>query len=357
MSRGSRMLNGRGLIWTITTFACIFTLVGLTANLGSAAVSLRLSHPSQPNTPVANSFELFKSIVERNSKGELKVDLFGAGVLGSEIEATEQLLMGQIDIAVVATTNYSGKSNTYQAFDLPYVFTDHAEWRYQFGGVKGTGGGLLRELQDYVITKEDTMLLGFVAPGLPKSIANSRRLVKTPDDAKGLKIRVSASPVEAALMKEWGFTPVPIPWPETYSAIAQKVVDGSVTQWLVGGQMGHFDIMKYNFEPEAVNSAYVILMNGKKWKSLSSNLQQILLRAAAESTLQCWADIEKVNDEWKDKALKKGVETYFPTGDVKAEWYNLAMKVWPAYSPKVDQQVLNMVEKHKKLYQEYLKKK
>ena len=357
MLRGLTMLKGRGLKWTITTFACILALVGLTANIGSAAVTLRLSHPSQPKTPVADSFELFKSTVERDSKGELKVDLFGAGVLGSEIEATEQLLMGQIDIAVVATTNYSGKSNTYQAFDLPYVFTAHDEWRYQFGGVKGAGGELLRELRGYVITKEDTMLLGFEAPGLPKSVANSRRLVKTPNDAKGLKIRVSASPVEAALMKEWGFTPVPVPWPETYSAIAQKVVDGSVTQWLVGGQMGHFDIMKFNLEPDAVQSGYVILMNGKKWKSLSSDLQQLLLRAAAESTLQCWADIEKVNQEWKDKALKKGVETYFPTGDVKAQWYNLAMKVWPAYAPKVDQQVLKMVEKYKKEYQEYLKKK
>lgn len=334
-----------------------FLFVGLAGNPVLAATTLRLSHPAQPKTPVADSFESLKSTVERDSKGELKIDLFGAGTLGSEIEAVEQLFMGQIDIAVVATTNYSGKSNTFQAFDLPYVFTSHDEWRYQFGGIKGVGGELLRELRDYVLTKEDVMLLGFEVPSLPKSVCNSKRLVKTPQDAKGLKIRVSASPVEAALIKQWGFIPVPVPWPETYSAIAQKVVDGSVSQWLVGGQMGHFDIMKYSFEPEAVNSGYVILMNGKKWKSLSPDLQQLLLRATTESTLQCWAEIEKVNEEWKDKALKKGVQTYLPTGAVKAQWYDLAMKVWPEYALKVDQQVLKIVEKNKKLYQDYLKKK
>jgi TRAP-type transport system periplasmic protein len=337
--------------------AGVFFLVGLMYNPVLAATSLRLSHPSQPQTPVANCFDLFKQIAERDSKGELKIDVFGAGALGNEIEAVEQLFMGQIDIAVVATTNYSGKGNTFQAFDLPYVFTSHDEWRYQWGGVKGVGGDLLREVRDYVMKKEDVMLLGFVVPGLPKSVANSKRMVRTPKDAQGLKIRVSASPVEAALIKEWGFTPVPVPWPETYSAIAQKVVDGSVTQWLVGGQMGHFDIMKFNLEPEAVNSGYVVLLSGKKWKTLSPELQQLLLRAASESTLKCWADVETVNADWKDKALKKGVQTYLPTGDVKAEWYNLAMKIWPQYTPKVDQQVLQIVEKNKKLYQDYLKKK
>jgi TRAP-type transport system periplasmic protein len=313
----------------------------------------------QAKTPVGDSFDMFKSLVEKESKGELKIDVFHGGILGSEIEATEQIAMGQIDIACIATTNYSGKSNVFQTYDLPYVFSGQMEWKYHMGGIKGTGGGLLGELRAYVLNKEGHMLLGCHAPGRPKVIANSRRAVKSPKDAKGLKIRVSPSPLEAALLKEWGFTPVPIPWPETFSAMQQKVVDGSVSGYLVGGQFGHFDICKYSFEPEAVQSAYMILMNGKKWKSLSPTHQDILLRAMAEATRWCWETIDDVDEQWKQKYIKeKHIEVYSPPPAAKAEWVKIAeQKVWPQYTPKVDQQVLKMTEKYKKEYQGYVTKK
>ncbi|MBN2062217.1 MAG: TRAP transporter substrate-binding protein [Deltaproteobacteria bacterium] len=335
----------------------VFMIVGLNVYPVFAAETLRLSNPQQQDTPVGRLFDHFKAVVERETKGELKIDVFSAGVLGSEIEATEQLFMNQIDIACISTPNYSGKANTYLVLDLPYVFSSHDEWRYQMGGYKDKGGELLAEMREYAYRKEGVMLLAVQAPATPKVIGNSKRFVKTPADTKGIKIRVSPSPIEAALVKNWGFIPVPVPWPETYSAMAQKVVDGAATGYLVGGQFGHFDILKYSLEPEAVQSAYVILVNGKKWASLSPEFQQILLRAAAEGSQQCWGEIEQINNEWREKALKKGVQAYVPTGDVMAQWYNLAMEVWPEYLPKMDQEVRGMVEKHKNLYQEYLKTK
>jgi TRAP-type transport system periplasmic protein len=336
----------------------IFMVVGLTGNPAFAATTLRLSHPMPADGPIGKSFDRFKAIVEKESKGELKIDVFPANVLGTEAEVVEQMLMGQLDIACSATTSYSGKSNTYLAFDLPYLFTSSAEWKYFLSG--DDKGQFLRDLREYVLKKEGTVLLCTSTPaGKPKIVVNSKRIVRTPAEAKGIKIRVSPSPVEAALIKEWGFTPVPIPWSETFSAMSQKVVDGSVSSYLIGNQFSHFDVAKFAFEPEAVESPYMINMNLNKWKTLSPDQQDILIRAAEEIGRECWETMEAAEDAAKVKVVKeKRVQAHMPTAAEMGTWIKLAKeKVWPQFAPKTDQTVLNMVEKNKKLYQELKKKK
>lgn len=340
-------------------FVAILLILGLASASYSAEMKLRLSHPSQPNTPVAKSFETFKSIVEKESNGQLKIDIFGAGVLGQEVEMAEQLLIGQVDIAVLATTNFSGRSNSFLVFDLPFVFQGQEEWRWQMGGYEGTGGQILSEIREYVLKKDNVALLGCEGPGKPKSIGNTKKPVQTPEDAKGLKIRVSASPIEAGLIKAWGFVPVPIPWPEVYSALAQKVVDGTVTDYLVGGQMGQFELLKYVIEPNAVQSAYIILMNGNKWKSLAPGLQDVVLKAAAAGTRQCWAEVDAVVEEYKQKWIREQhIQVYVPTPEVYKQWEKIALdEIWPKYVPTVDQNVYEIVKKYRAQYQEYLKTK
>lgn len=351
-----KLVNGKRVF---IIFVLTLLILSLTGKANSAEIKFRLSHPAQPKTPVTESLETFKTIVEKESNGQLKIELFGSSVLGTEPEMAEQLALGTIDIAVLATTNFAPRSSSFLAFDLPFIFDNYAEWRYQMGGYKDGGGGLLRELREYVLKKDGVALLGCEAPGKPKSIGNTIRPLRTPDDSKGLKIRVSASPIEAGLIKEWGFIPIPIPWPEVYSALGQKIIDGTTTDYLVGGQYGQFEILKYVTETDATQSAYIILVNGNKWKSLTPDLQEVLLRAASIGTQMCWGKIEDVVEQYKQKYIReRHIEVYVPVGDIKAQWVKPAIeKVWPKFAPTTDQNVLKIVEKYRKEYQEYLKKK
>jgi len=55
---------------------------------------------------------------------------------------------------------------------------------------------------------------------------NSKRPIRTPDDLKGLKIRVMEIVPHIKMMEALGATPVPIPWTEVYTSFQTDVVDG-----------------------------------------------------------------------------------------------------------------------------------
>ena len=174
--------------------------------------------------------------------------------------------------------------------------------------------------------------------------------VKVPADIKGLKIRVTSTPVEIALMKAYGANPTPVDWAQLYPGIQQGVVDGNAgTPLPPYAAIKLYEVTKHYVAIGFRHNLLPIYMNQKKFDSLTPSQQKAVLDAAAQVKPLAgqWArDKVKASVEATEKA---GVRIYHPTKAEMAQWMAVREAVWQQvadqFKGKVDLAVANEILK------------
>ncbi len=186
------------------------------------ATVLRLGHALNQQHPVHRGMAVFATEVRRLSGGTLRVDLYADAKLGSERELLELVQIGSLAMTKVSAGQLEAFSPEFSLFSLPYLFDDRAHfWRF---ALSADGEALLdasRPARLQGLTFYDAGARSFY---LGKGVA---RTVRTPDDLRGLSLRVQPSPTAIAMVEALGAKPVPIPFGELYSALDTGTVDGA----------------------------------------------------------------------------------------------------------------------------------
>jgi TRAP-type C4-dicarboxylate transport system substrate-binding protein len=159
----------------------------------------------------------FKELVEKNSKGQIVVEVYPASQLGSVAEMLQATKAGSQQMVLCgpgAIATYWSKLGT---FDLPYLYRDQA----QFLKTAQKITSLIN--QDEMTTKTGMRILG-ARIRLPRQLTTTKSPINKLEDVKGLKIRVPQNPSYLALWKALGAIPTVIPWAETQTALTSGVV-------------------------------------------------------------------------------------------------------------------------------------
>lgn len=196
-------------------------LSGLAALPAQAQKVLKYTHfqPAKNDQPKHMAALAFKEHVERATNGSIKVELYPAGQLGPANQIMEGLRLGTVELGVVHDGGIPGVYKTFNIFGLPYLFNDHA---HAYAVLDGAFG---RELAEDMRKKTGIRLMGYADNGI-RHFTNSKRAIRTPDDMKGLKMRVQPSPVFVKLVESLGGSPTAIDWGELPAALAQGTADG-----------------------------------------------------------------------------------------------------------------------------------
>jgi len=168
-----------------------------------------------------------------------------------------------------------------------------------------------KELAEECLKKTEMRVLAYGETGF-RNFTSSKALIKSPADMKGMKIRVMESPVYVNMVKGLGAAPTPIPWPETYTALQQKVVDGQENPVSVIMQVKFYEVQKYLTLDGHSYGVDFILINDKFYQSLPKETQQTLKRAAI---IAGWAGrgIQQINSAIGVSQLQeKGMQVYKP---------------------------------------------
>ncbi|MHB8916732.1 MAG: TRAP transporter substrate-binding protein [Desulfocucumaceae bacterium] len=306
----------------------------------SDIVTIKLAHTSAEGTTIYKTYDKFKELVEKNSSGKIKVEVFPASALGGDQALVEAAKRGSIDIGSCGTNNLSQFSNLYLWADLPYVFKSLDGVHKVYGGP--IGDEMKKKFQD---EQKDLIVLFYADPGSFRNFMNSKKEIKTPEDAKGLKIRTAASPVEQAIVRAFGAAPTPVSWPEVYMALEQKVVDGELQQyhWIVTAK--HQEIIKYVSEIGGQHALHLAVMSKLTWDKLTPDQQKIVADAAKEAQKFNFDNAEKFNNDLRQVVIKAGVKIYNPTPDEMKQWEKAGQKVWDEYKDKVSRELIDRVLK------------
>ena len=269
----------------------------------------------------------FKDIVEKASGGKYKVDIFPGGQLGDEQKMVKDARRGSIDGAVVAINNVTPFAKKLGVLTLPYLLQSFDD------AVKATTGDLGNKWREILVKEAGIRPLGWGYSNF-RVLTNSKRPVTTLADLKGLKIRVPKNAIMIETWKALDAEPVPMAWPETFTAMQQKVVDGQDNPHMVNYTMKFYEVQNYTSECHYLFSLQPLVFGEKFFKSLSPEDQAMFTRAGIEAQQYNLMFSLTGAETAKQNMIKEGV-AYNDIED-EDQWAKIAMeKVWPKFYDSV----------------------
>lgn len=305
-------------ITAIAALAMVMTVQG-----ASAKVIFRVGMGDAIESDQGAMAKQFKSLVESLSNGEIEVQLFPNGALGTETEMLQNARRGTLDMAFVGVGNVVPFVKELGTLTMPYLIEDH------FEAIKATTGGLGAHWNALAIEKGGFRILGWTYSNF-RFITNSKRPVKKIADVKGLKIRIPQNKILMATFKSWGANPIPMAWSETFTALQQGVVDGQENPYIVNFTSKFHEVQDYLTEVHYQYSLQPLIVGERSWKKYDQKTRDLLTRAGIEAQQYCIAFQILEAEKAKKGMIKAGVEV--SVLEDEAVWKKLAIeKVWPEY--------------------------
>jgi len=242
--------------------------------------------------------------LEKRSNGQIKTQIFPASQLGSIPRMIEGVQLGTIEAWIGPPEFLVGVDPRFQVLSAPYLFDDFDHTHRVIND---------REFLDrFLALGEGRGLKGvsLIVYG-PAGFA-TRTPVRGPDDMKGKKIRVLATPIEMAMMANMGATGVPMPLGEVLAALQQGALDGSESAITVFTTFKYFDIVKWHINTNHYFITSVAAVSKKWFDALPPDLQKIVVeegRAVHPEMLEWTKDFYKTAvNLWKEKTKDGWVE-------------------------------------------------
>jgi len=270
---------------------------------------LKLAHGLDITHPVHKAMEFMAEKVYEKSGGRLRVDIYPSEQLGSERECIEQLQIGGLAMTKTSSSPLESFVSEVKVLGLPYLFRDSEHyWKVLLGPIG----------KELLAAGEKVGLKGlcFYDAGA-RSFYTTDKPIHSPEDLKGLKIRVQKSQIALKMVQAMGGAATPIDWGELYTSLQQGVVDGAENNPPSFYTSLHYEICNYYSLDEHTMPPDMLLISTSVWKKLSPEFQNILQEAADESVpyhRKLWAEMVNKSFEeiQKPRGSKPGVTIIRP---------------------------------------------
>jgi len=253
-------------------------LLALGAQTSQAAEAqerkIKFAYPVTQDNPVGLAIDKYAQIVSQKSNGKINVTGYSNAQLGNEIQSMSSAQGGIIEMTVVSTAGAAGNVKELALFDLPFIFQRPEEVDAVLDSEVG------QQLLDKFAQK-NLIGLCYLDYGF-RQVTNSKHPIKNLDDFRNLKIRTLQNRVYIDIFKALGATPLPLPYPETYTALETKAIDGQESSYLVTKSSSYQDIQKYLTETRHVYLPAVVLVSKKYWDRLADSEKTILQDSCKE---------------------------------------------------------------------------
>lgn len=225
-----------------------------------------------PNTV---AMDKFAELLAEKTGGEVSLQMFHGGTLGSQPDAIEQVRAGALEVGnfnlgpigpIVAEAN---------VVSLPFIFKNVP---HMFRVLDGEGGAAIAE--------------GMAAQGLTplawydagaRSFYNGEKPINTPADVTGMKVRVMNNDLFTGMIAQLGGNPSPMAFAEVYQALKTGVVDGAENNWPSYESTGHFEVAGFYSLSQHLIIPECVCVNTAAFEALSADMQAAVTEAAQES--------------------------------------------------------------------------
>jgi TRAP-type transport system periplasmic protein len=276
---------------------------GLSSKRAFAAVEpqvLRLGIVNPRDSQFGAGALEFATQVEHSCGGRLRVELYPAGEAGGELEMSQDVAAGTLEMAFTSSAVFTAIAPELSIFDIPFLFRDIGHARAVMDGEIGKAA--LARLDPHGIVG-----LAWGENGL-RHLTTSDRAVRRPEDLKNLKLRVPQSEVMVASFKAIGADAQPLPFPDLYGALSSgsfQAEENPIPTVLAA----NFDkVQHYLCLTGHVYSPAAFLISKRVFERLSAEDRLALRAAGAAGSKASRAYVDRAEKNGLDELRRRGMK-------------------------------------------------
>lgn len=257
----------------------------------------------------------FKEYVEKESDGRIIIQIYPAGQLGNFTEMIQGAINGNIELSSINAIPLNNFYEDGMILGMPGAFESieeanavfDSEWAHDF--------------YEDIREETDIRVLTHYTNGF-RHFTNSKKLVKTVDDVKGLTFRTMESPVSIKMVEAMGAKAVPIPSSEMYVAMQNGVVDGQENPISAVIQDLTYEVQDYMVLDGHFASSMMTIMSDVIYEMLPEDLRQIIMDGSVVARDEAIRVVSNIEEKGLKTLEEKGMQVYTPTMEELKEWHN-----------------------------------
>lgn len=269
----------------------------------------------------------FAEALKKETDGRLTATVFHSGQLGNESAMMQQLQSGALDMGWIQAAELGSRVSSVAAINAPYLV------RSTPAVAKLVRTPAVLKLLEALPRETGTIGLGWGITGM--RVVFATRDIGSPDDLKGMKLRINPTPVYRDFYQLLGAAPTPIPTPAVFDAMANGQVDGLEADIEFSWNQRFDKVSKCLLPMNALFMPFAPLVSGRVWQGLDPRDRE-LIRTLVGKALDAQIDdivtteaglIEKFR---ASGIAYKSVAGYDPKGVIEA-----FDKLWLPKAPQI----------------------
>ena len=298
--------------------------------------SIKFGIGLSPGSPQYLSVEYFRDILDQRTDGRLTVEIFPDSQVGDDNQMMSALQSGTLEMTYPSTSPAASIVPELGLFDLPFLFPTPEVADEVLDGEIG------QEMLD-AFDGTGIKALAFAENGY-RQLTNSKQAVSSPEDVKGLAVRVMENPIQVDIWKALGANPTSMAFGEVFSALEQGVVDGQENPWNTILTSKFYEVQDYASESRHVYTPFIIMIGEKFYNGLSPEDQTIVEEAAKAAGVYERTLSREFNDYAKQQLIDEGLEITDLSDEQLKEFQEATQPVYDKWAPKIGEDLVARVQ-------------
>ncbi|MFY9694438.1 MAG: TRAP transporter substrate-binding protein [Xanthobacteraceae bacterium] len=286
---------------------------GATTLLGGAVAAPSVSRADQakftykyannlPDThPMNTRAREMAAAIKQETNGAFDLQIFPSSQLGSDTDTLSQIRSGGVEFftlsglilaTLVPAASINGMGFAFSNYDTVWKAMDGDLGAYVRAQIAKT---------NQILAMEKIWDNGF------RQTTTSTKPIKTPDDFRGMKLRVPPSPLWTSMFKAFDAAPASINFNEVYSALQTKIVDGQENPLAIISTAKLYEVQKYCSLTNHMWDGFWFLANKNAWERLPADMRGIVAKHVNDAGVQERADVAKLNANLQQDLAGKGL--------------------------------------------------
>ena len=276
--------------------------IGLLAVLSQPALAqleLKFGHVGEPGSLFDVSATEFAKRANAKLAGKATIVVYGSSQLGGDKEMLQKLKLGTLDLALPSTV-MSSEADLFGLFEMPYLVKDRNHMQ------KIEKAIFWSKLEPAAEVK-GLKILAVWENGY-RHITNSKHPIVTPEDLKGIKLRIPEGKWRLRMFQAYGSNPSPMKLSEVFTALSTGVMDGQENPLTQIWSQKFQEVQKYLSLTGHVYTPAFVAVGAKRWASLPADVRKIIEDTAKETQAFVYERAKKDDDELVGKFTGAGVK-------------------------------------------------
>jgi len=239
--------------------------------------------------------------IKKDTDGAFDLQIFPSSQLGSDTDTLSQIRSGGVEFFTLSGLILATLVPAASINGMGFAFADYATvWKAMDGDLGAYVRGQIAKTNQ-LVAMEKIWDNGF------RQTTTSTKPIKTPEDFRGMKLRVPPSPLWTSMFKAFDAAPASINFNEVYSALQTKIVDGQENPLAIISTAKLYEVQKYCSLTNHMWDGFWFLANKAAWERLPADMRGIIAKHVNEAGVNERADVAKLNANLQQDLTAKGL--------------------------------------------------